>query len=137
MFRSNNFDAFMDPQELVKDDAPDLTEQGMTKSVRETLEQFARTGSQIDPNKSHFSYADEFDDKEPINSDRINNLLDQPDFTGESEMEMMDFIRDNTTEIDLRSLQSQKAVESKSQEQKTENQQVEDSSIPPNPEDQQ
>lgn len=117
----------MDPQVLVKDDAPDLTEQGMTKSVRETLEQFARTGTQIDPNKSHFSYADEFDDKEPINSERINNLLDQPDFTGESEMEMMDFIRDNTTEIDLRNLQSRETEKSASKEEKTENQSVEES----------
>lgn len=119
----------MDPQSLVKDDAPDLTEQGMTKSVRETLEQFARTGTQIDPNKSHYSYADEFDDKEPINSERINNLLDQPDFTGESEMEMMDFIRDNTTEIDLRNLQSQNTVKSETEEQNTENQQVEKTSM--------
>lgn len=132
MFRKNEFEAFMDPQELVKDDAPDLTEQGMTKSVRETLEQFARTGTQIDPNKSHFSYADEFDDKEPINSERINNLLDQPDFTGESEMEMMDFIRDNTTEIDLRSLQSQKAV---TKEQNPENEQDKASSTEPGSED--
>lgn len=106
-----------------KDDSPDLTEQGMTKSVRETLEQFARTGTTIDTNKSRYSYADEFDDKEPINSDRIDRLLEQPDFTGESEMEMMDFIRENTTEIDLRNLQSQKSDEAEKKEQSSENQQ--------------
>lgn len=108
-FKRNVYANYLAPDYFPKD-LPDLVDQGMTKSIRATLEQFARTGQTIDANRSNFSYADEFDDQVPLDSDRVNDLLDRPDFTGASEMEMMDFIRDNTHEVNLNDLQNKKSV---------------------------
>ena len=124
-FLTNVYYAYLEPDKPIRmETPPDLVDQGMTKSVRETLEQFARSGQTIDASRSNFSYADEFDDREPLDSERIDHLLDRPDFTGESEMEMLDFIRENTTEVNLADLQSKKSQKSS----QPENQQVDKSS---------
>lgn len=106
-FLTNNYTAFLpEPRDTTK--SPDTeTEQGMTKTVRQTLEQYARSGQYLDTNRSKQSFAAEFDDKEPLNSERVNDLLEMPDLTGNSEMEIIDYIRDNTTEVDLSKVSKQ------------------------------
>lgn len=91
-------------------DAESLTDAGQSQSVREILTRFAREGVVTTPDQMSARYADEFADDIDINDPRVDNLLDQPDLSGMNEMEIADFVRDNSEQIDVNSLNNSKKL---------------------------
>lgn len=85
-------------------DAESLTDAGQSQSVREILTRFSREGVVATPDQMSARYADEFPDDIDINDPRVDSLLDQPDLSGMNEMEIADFVRDNSEQIDVNSL---------------------------------
>lgn len=93
-FLVNVYPGFKEPAWTIKD-PDDLAEQSQADSVRIVLERFARQA--ITPDEpSRAAYADSFTDDEDIRGERVLNLLDQPDLSGMSEVEMHEFIDANT-----------------------------------------
>lgn len=93
-FQVNVYPGFAKPAWVVKD-PDDLAEQNQADSVRIILERFARQA--ITPEQlQRAAFADSFDDGEDLHGDRISNLLEQPDLSGMSEVEMHEFLDSNT-----------------------------------------
>lgn len=88
-------------------ETPEQTEQGQAETVREVLTRFAKTGIPAEESaRQHAAqFADEFDDDEPINSERVTDLLERPSFEGMDEMDMIDYVRENSTEVNKKDLQ--------------------------------
>lgn len=93
-FKVNVYPGFDKPSWTVKD-PEDLAEQNQSDSVRVILERFARQSITPDP-PQRAAFADTFDDGEDLHGERISNLLDQPDLSGMSEVEMHEFLDSNT-----------------------------------------
>lgn len=85
-------------------DAESLTDGGQSQTVREILTRFAREGVAVTSDQISARFADEFPDDIDINDPRVDSLLDQPDLSGMNEMEIADFVRDNSEQIDVNSL---------------------------------
>lgn len=85
-------------------DAESLTDAGQSQTVREILTRFAREGVTATADQMSARYADEFADDIDINDPRVDNLLDQPDLSDMNEMEIADYVRDNSEQIDVNSL---------------------------------
>lgn len=98
-FRGNVYDGLDRLVPIYKGE--DQTEQKQTSTVRQILERFARDQSQVPNVSTRGSYAAEFSDKEPLNSERLDTLLNTPDLSNMDEMEILDFINDNTELVDL------------------------------------
>lgn len=74
----------------------DLTEQGQSDSVREILNRYARQGVVDTPPDSKSRYVMQFADDEPLDGDKVNTLLDMPDLSYMDELEVSDFISQNS-----------------------------------------
>lgn len=76
----------------------DLTDQGSGMTVRQVLDQFAKTGETARPS-TRGEYAAEFSDDLPIDSPSVDHLLDMPDMSDMDEMEVIDFVSRYSDEL--------------------------------------
>lgn len=78
---------------------PSPTEQGQGKTVRQVLTEFSRSGSFDIRRNNRFTYADSFKDDEPLDSERLENLIEAPDLSQLDQFELHDLIMDNLEEV--------------------------------------
>lgn len=74
----------------------DLTEQGQSDSVREILNRYARQGIVDTPPDAKSRYVMQFADDEPLHGDKVDTLLGMPDLSYMDELEVTDFISQNS-----------------------------------------
>lgn len=71
------------------------TDDSQADSVRSILQRFAVTGVAIGRDPSRDSYIGDLREDEPIDTEKVNDMLDTPDLSMLDEMEIKDYIRDN------------------------------------------
>lgn len=76
------------------------TEPDQAESVRSILNRFAVGGIDNANREVRGSYAAKFSDDEPLHGDTISKLMEMDDLSGMDEMELHDYLRENTKIVD-------------------------------------
>lgn len=71
------------------------TDSTQADSVRSILQRFAVTGVATGRDPSRDSFIGDLREDEPIDTEKVNDMLDTPDLSMMDEMEVKDFIADN------------------------------------------
>lgn len=76
------------------------TVQGQSDSVRGILQRFAREGVVSSSQSKEGQFAAQFSDDIPLDSETVDRLMEMDDLSGMDEMEIKDYVRENTEIFD-------------------------------------